>query len=112
MKEMVLTQRILAHAAATPDKVALRMGGEQLTYGELAQKGKKQVEILSAWRKHHPAMMLSMERKNWPPLWGCWGASFRGGLMWCWTPGPPPSGRTRSSRMWRMQGLISQVLLI
>ena len=44
MKEMVLTQRILAHAAATPDKVALRMGGEQLTYGELAQKGKKQVE--------------------------------------------------------------------
>lgn len=73
MKEMVLTQRILAHAAAAPDKVALRMGGEQLTYGELAQKGKKQVEILSAWRKHHPAMMLSMGEKKLAPVVGMLG---------------------------------------
>ncbi len=56
MKEMTLTRNILAQAAATPGKVALRMGGARMTYGELAKKARQEVELLSAWKKHHPVI--------------------------------------------------------
>lgn len=61
MKEMALTRQILANAAAVPDKTALVMGGERLTYGELAKKAGHQAEALSAWKKHHPAIVIPTE---------------------------------------------------
>ena len=78
MKEMALTRQILAHATATPDKVALRMGGEQVTYGELGKKGRHEVEVLSAWKKHHPVIFP-----------GGRGADTVAGMLGCLLSGRP-----------------------
>ena len=78
MKEMALTRRILAHAASTPNKAALWMGGEQMTYGELGKKSRHKVEVLSAWKKHHPVIFP-----------GGRGADTVAGMLGCLLSGRP-----------------------
>lgn len=54
MREMTLTRRILAHAAADPGRTALSLGGQRITYGELAEQAISQAAPLAAGPENRP----------------------------------------------------------